>query len=324
MRSIKFSALVLTCFISMPTLADSDQTNRTDRVSWSTEYNAYPKWFIGDLEEELSRDPSDMGIINYEVDKCRRAIPLAEQGIDFAQLILGYGYQHGVCVDKDYEKALFWYRKAANQGNDRAQSRLGDMYSEGLGVEQDYEEAVKWYRRSADQNYGGAQYALGAMYSKGLGVEQDYEKAIDLLSKAYEVGYNTAQSEYNDFGTLPKDHHYLVRSQLALSKKYLYGQGKPQDIPKAYELTKAAASSGYAPALLELGFMHKIGIGTPKDYNEAIKSFKAAKESAEGSANAELRWGNNDPQDTEVLKSVIINAERQIKISQYHIGTLEL
>jgi TPR repeat protein len=308
MRSIKFSALVLTCFISTPTLADSDQTNRSDRVEWSTEYNAYPKWFIGDLEEELNRDMSDMGIINYEVDKCRRAIPLAEQGIDFAQLILGYGYQHGVCVDQDYEEALFWYRKAANQGNDRAQSRLGDMYSAGLGVEQDYEEAAKWYRKSADQNYGGAQYALGAMYSKGLGVEQDHEKAVGLLSKAYEVGYSKAQSEYNDFGTLPENHYYLERSQLALSKKYLLGQGKHQDIPKAYALTKAAASSDYALAQLELGFMHSRGIGTPKDYNEAMKWFKAAKESAD----AKLNW--SAPEDTKVLKSVIRVAEIQIKI----------
>lgn len=309
MRSIKFLALALACFISIPILADTDQTNRSDRVTWSTEYNAYPKWFIGDLEEELSRNMSDMGIINYEVDKCRKAIPLAKQGIDFAQLILGYGYQHGVCVDQDYERALFWYRKAANQGNDRAQSRLGDMYSEGLGVKQDYKEAAKWYGRSADQNYGGAQYALGAMYSEGLGVEQDYEKAIELLSKAYEVDYSTAQSEYNDFGTSPKNHYYLERSQLALSKKYLLGQGKTRDISKAYTLTKAAASSGYALAQLELGFMHKIGIGTPEDYNEAIKSFKAAKESAD----AELNWGDSDPKDTEALKSVIKIAEIQIK-----------
>lgn len=309
MRSIKFSALVLTCFISIPTLADSDQINRTDRIEWSTEYNAYPEWFIGDLEEELSRSMTDMSIISYEVNKCRRAIPLAEEGVDFAQLILGYGYQHGVCVGKDYEKALFWYRKAANQGNDRAQSRLGDMYSGGLGIKQDYEEAAKWYRRSADQNYGGAQYALGAMYSEGLGVEQDYEKAIDLLSKAYEVGYSTAQPEYNVFGTLPKQHYYLERSQLALSKKYLWGQGKPRDIPKAYALTKAAASLSYAPAQLELGFMHSMGIGTSKNYNEAVKWFKAAKESA----NAELYSENNDPEDTKILKSVIRNAERQIE-----------
>ena len=310
MRSIKFSALALTCFISIPTLADSDHMNRSNRVSWSTEYMAYPKWFIGDLEEELSRDMSDTGIINYEVNKCRRAIPLAEQGIDFAQLILGYGYQHGVCVDRDYEKALFWYKKAANQDNDRAQSRLGDMYSEGLGVRQDYEEAAKWYRRSADQNYGGAQYALGAMYSKGLGVEQDYEKAIDLLSNAYEVDYSKAQDEYNVFGTSPKNHYYLERSQLALSKKYLFGEGKLRNISKAYALTKAAASSSYAPAQLELGFMHSMGIGTPKDHNEAIKWFKAAKESAD----ATLNWRNSDPEETKVLKSVIRIAEIQIKI----------
>ena len=49
------------------------------------------------------------------------------------------------------------------------------------------------------------------------------------------------------------------------------------------------------------------GIGTPKDYNEAMKWFKAAKESAD----AKLNW--SDPEDTKVLKSVIRIAEIQTK-----------
>lgn len=296
----------------MPALADSDQTNETERVTRTTEYKAYPEWFIGDLAAELSQRMTDMAIIHYEVEKCRKAIPLAEQGMDFAQLILGYGYKNGVCVDQDYKKALFWYKKAAKQGNDRAQSRLGDMYSEGLGVEQDYKEAAKWYQRSAAQNYGGAQYALGAMYYQGLGVKQDYEKAIDLLSRAYEADYSIDQAEYNVFGTLPKEHYYLERSQLALSKEYLLGQDRPRDIPKAYALTKAAAALDYALAQLELGFMYSLGIGTPKDEYEAMNWFKTAKESA----NARLYWKNSDTKDAKMFKSVIRSAEGQIRILQ--------
>jgi len=61
----------------------------------------------------------------------------------------------------------------ARRGDARAQTELGFMYATGRGVPQNFERAVDWYRRAAEQGDPTAQYLLGLMYDKGQGVPQD-------------------------------------------------------------------------------------------------------------------------------------------------------
>ena len=89
-------------------------------------------------------------------------------------------------VTRDYEKAMFWYRKAADRGDASSQFQLGYMYYRGDGVVQDYEEAAFWYRKAAEQGYDLAQYILGRMYEDGEGVTQNDEKAAHWYQKAAE------------------------------------------------------------------------------------------------------------------------------------------
>ncbi|MEE9250825.1 MAG: tetratricopeptide repeat-containing serine protease family protein [Alphaproteobacteria bacterium] len=107
----------------------------------------------------------------------REFLPLAEQGHDTAQYILGELYENGEGVPQDYAEAAKWYRMAADQGVAAAQLNLGGLYARGEGVPQNYAEAVKWYRKSAAQGYARAQASLGAMYAIGKGVPQDYVQA---------------------------------------------------------------------------------------------------------------------------------------------------
>ena len=46
------------------------------------------------------------------------------QGCATAQYNLGCSYEKGEGIDKDREKALYWYGKAARQGDADAQARL--------------------------------------------------------------------------------------------------------------------------------------------------------------------------------------------------------
>jgi len=46
--------------------------------------------------------------------------PLADKGDKEAQYHLGYMYQTGTGVDKDNQKALFWYNQAAKNGHGKA------------------------------------------------------------------------------------------------------------------------------------------------------------------------------------------------------------
>ena len=59
----------------------------------------------------------------------------------------------------DYVNAAGWYRKAAQKGHADSQYRLGFLYELGLGVPKNYKEALLWYEKAANQ---GNPYAEGA------------------------------------------------------------------------------------------------------------------------------------------------------------------
>ena len=56
----------------------------------------------------------------------------------------------------------------------QAQKNIGLMYYNGESVPQDYDKAVKWYRMAAEQGYGFGRRLLGKMYEDGHGVPQNY------------------------------------------------------------------------------------------------------------------------------------------------------
>ena len=74
---------------------------------------------------------------------------MAEQGDAMAQCMLGLCYAEGNGVEKDYQEALKWYRKAAEQGDAMAQCNLGLCYDEGRGVIQNKVKAYAWFALSS-------------------------------------------------------------------------------------------------------------------------------------------------------------------------------
>jgi len=73
---------------------------------------------------------------------------------------LGNRYSHGEGVERDLEKAIYWYTKAAEQGNASAQNNLGNSYFKGEGVERDVEKAMYWLTKSAQQGVIEAENTL--------------------------------------------------------------------------------------------------------------------------------------------------------------------
>ena len=69
----------------------------------------------------------------------------------------GHFYEHVVC---NYDKAIYYYRMAAEQGDDVGQYNLGIMYDYGTGVEEDENTAIYWYRKAARQGNEDAQERL--------------------------------------------------------------------------------------------------------------------------------------------------------------------
>ena len=81
-----------------------------------------------------------------------------------------------------------WYQTDAE-----VQLCIADLYHLGEGIEQSFEKAVKWYKLAADQGNADAQYNLGLMYLNGKGVTQSIEKAAEWFQKAADQGDVNAQ-----------------------------------------------------------------------------------------------------------------------------------
>ena len=120
----------------------------------------------------------------------------ADRGDPEAQNALGDRYRLGSHEQaNDYEKALTWYRKAADQGNAAAQVNLASMYLTGRGVVKNETEAGKWYRqaagelrRTAELGDAAAQFSLGLMYANGRGIAKDETEAVKWYHKSADQG----------------------------------------------------------------------------------------------------------------------------------------
>lgn len=182
----------------------------------------------------------------------------AEAGDANAQDALGDMYRKGKLVQRDYGKALEWYKVAAEQGNPNAQYAMGAMYSGGMGVSKDKVRAVEWWKKAAANPFASdAHYALGWAYETGEGVPKDIVKAVEWYQKAATVG--------------------MARAQLHLGWMYSTGDGVVKNAVQAVEWFRQAAEQGGAHAQYNLGEMYSKGEGVPRDYAKAFDwKFKAA------------------------------------------------
>jgi TPR repeat protein len=141
----------------------------------------------------------------------------AEQGLDKAQLRLGWWYHGGAVagatgvLPKDWVEAAKWYRLAAERKNGNACTMLGVLLSQGgNGLQKDSVAAVGWWRKGAELGDPLGQVNLGASYQFGSGVEKDSLEAVKWYRQAAEQG--------DDNG------------QFHLARCYEAGEGVPKDL----------------------------------------------------------------------------------------------
>ena len=139
-----------------------------------------------------------------------------------------------------YTTALYDFEKRANQGDPVAQFCLGYMYKHGQGVRANKEKAKEWYIKAADQNYPQAMNNLAKMYYDGL--FDSNSKGMELWKQAAGMGNRTAQFNLG--------FAYLVAAYPAAADS--------EDLEKAEQLLKQAASQELPRAADYLGFLYKM------------------------------------------------------------------
>jgi len=157
----------------------------------------------------------------------------AEHGIPRAQGTVAQWYLDGTdTVPKDVEKAVQWFKRAAENGDSWSQHQLAVFYYMGIQVNKDMDEAVKWIRLAADNGEVESQYVLGNMYFAGEGVPQNLTEAARWCRKAADQG--------------------LAKAQTTLGAMYLDGSGVPRDVGKAQMWFRLAAQQGDETAIANL------------------------------------------------------------------------
>lgn len=230
-----------------------------------------------------------------------------------AQFELGQAYEQGKAVAQDDEKAVEWFRKAADQGNAKAQNSLGVMYALGHGVTRDREEAVRWYKKAAKSGSPDGMYNVAISYYNGEGVDSSMDSACTWMRAAQQKGdaqaadalkhiedemsnrldrckYDLAIS-YEKGEELPRDMTAAIAlytetakadpkrnifkdlALLKLCRIYASGEGVQQDFAEARSWCK---KSSRPEAFIALGRMTENGLGSPKDTKEAMEYYRKA------------------------------------------------
>ncbi|MCR6501842.1 caspase family protein [Shinella sp. CPCC 101442] len=118
---------------------------------------------------------------------------LAEEGNTRA--LLGLAYM-ALTPDREKfqpEKALAFFRKAADAGDAEAMFELGKLHEKGIGTAQNVPEAIKFYQRAADLGFADAINDLGFLYYQGAeGLPRDPKKAVGLFIRAADLRHPQA------------------------------------------------------------------------------------------------------------------------------------
>lgn len=102
----------------------------------------------------------------------------ADQGYPRAQWSLARCYERGEGIEEDWVAAMNLYNILATEHRDPGSMlKLGQMWKSGKAGKKDPEKAVSWFRKAADQGLPAAQARLAQMYANADGVDRDVVRA---------------------------------------------------------------------------------------------------------------------------------------------------
>jgi len=240
---------------------------------------------------------------------------VADKGIPEGQILIGLCHSYGINVPADQDKAINWFRKAAQKSAD-GQYCLSLYYHSGWGVSEDITESKKWFLKAAEQYHKAAEqgnaeaqlmFALpfesfgtsefpGSYFDHGIMDKADMTKASKWLQKAAEQGNvsaqfllgslyyiegmrNKAQDKAEGMKWLRKAAEEDPCVQMLISDVYKIGLfDVSSDVSESVKWLRRAADKGFAQAQYDLGTRYFEGDGVPEDHAEAIKWYRKVAE----------------------------------------------
>lgn len=172
---------------------------------------------------------------------------------------IGYCYENGHGgVDFDFDKALWWYKKASATGYSCL--RLGELYEGRFPkgeMDIDYFKAMKYYEKGTT--------------CKNKKTRKRCQKELDRLKLL--TDYSSGFGKKYILALLGN-----AEAQFLVGNYYLTGTDVNQNYKEAIKWYRKALDQGYIKAYGNLGSCYYEGNGVPKDHNEAIRYFKKGAE----------------------------------------------
>ena len=101
---------------------------------------------------------------------------------------------------KDYEKAYNLFVDDANSGNAKSQLMLGKFFlQKNELIQKDYEKALYYFKLASKQKLYEANCYIAYMYANGFGVFPNFGRAHVFAKKEYEKGNKLCTKVWNDF-----------------------------------------------------------------------------------------------------------------------------
>jgi TPR repeat protein len=163
----------------------------------------------------------------------------AERGDGAIQVQMGVNFEKGYYpFPQSYEKAKYWYEKAAANNSELGLHYLGHLYLLGQGVDLDYAKARELFAKAAElEDWGGAAHHLGEIYYHGLGVKRDYREAFKWFMRGATGGargayygsmYMAAYMYYKGLGVKASRGNAKIWNDLAREAEYDDGYAQSQ------------------------------------------------------------------------------------------------
>lgn len=166
----------------------------------------------------------------------------AEAGDAQSQHFLAMMYENGNGVEKDPERAAYWYEKTAEAGDCEAQLTYAMICALGKGTEPDIPRACHWAARSLHQGNAKAAQALQLIRTRADG---DAAEAIEASRTAYAAGNTAEAAAQLEIAAECGD----ADAQYAFAKLLYSGSGVAENRPMALLWLRDAAQAGHEKAL---------------------------------------------------------------------------
>lgn len=126
--------------------------------------------------------------------------------------ILGKIYQAKSTKYYDQTKAYNTFVESANKGHAKSQLMIGRFFLMGDIVDKDYEKALHYFKLASKQKEYEANCYIAYMYSAGMGVFPNFGRAHVFAKDEYQKGNKLCVKVWNDYnlGKYPKDEGFGV------------------------------------------------------------------------------------------------------------------